>query len=178
VTGRAAGLVAGLALLGAACGGTAGDDGAVVDSAGRSATSGEQTPDNPLAFRSTTTDGRAFDASGLAGQDVVLWFWAPWCTVCRLEAPQVLAAAEQVPEVAVVGVASSGPLADMQEFVAQTGTEGLTHVADTAGDVWQQFGVVSQPTFVFVDDDGRSQTFAGGLSQASLVDAMRQLEQA
>jgi hypothetical protein len=88
----------------------------------------------------------------------------------------VAAAATQLDgSVEIVGVASSGTLEEMQAFVDETGAAAVTHVADVPGDVWRQFGVVAQPTFVFVNDDGRTQTFAGGLSQAALVDAMEQL---
>ena len=135
--------------------------------------------EHPLDFASTTTTGEAFDGAELVGDDVVLWFWAPWCTVCRSEAPQVEAAAEQLDgQVRVVGVASSGSLEDMQAFVAETVSADLTHVADVPGEVWARFGVVTQPTFVFVDDDGRTQTVPGGLPQAALVDAMEQLADA
>lgn len=130
---------------------------------------------SPLGFEAVTTDGEAFDAEALVGEDVVLWFWAPWCTICRTEAPSVVAAAQASPDVRVIGVASSGSVEEMRAFVADTETAALTHVADVSGDVWREFGVVAQPTFVFVDDDGRTQTFAGALSEAALVDAMAQL---
>ena len=134
--------------------------------------SGEQ----PLAFQSSTTEGAPFDATDLAGQDVVLWFWAPWCTICRAEGPGVAEAAAQVAgSVTVVGVASRGSVDEMRAFIDDTGTGGVTHVADVGGDVFRQFGVVTQPTFVFVDDDGRSQTFAGALSEGDLLEAMRRL---
>lgn len=32
----------------------------------------------PHDFRGTLLSGGQFDANDLAGQDVVLWFWAPW----------------------------------------------------------------------------------------------------
>ena len=166
------------ALLAAACGSAdqeaEGSDASTDAAAASSSTSAT----NPLAFTSTTTEGEDFDAADLAGEDVVLWFWAPWCTICRSEAPQVAAAAEQVDGVTVIGVASSGSLEEMQAFVDETGAASITHVADVPGDVWRAFEVVAQPTFVFVDDDGRTQTFSGGLPQAALVDAMKQLAQA
>ena len=40
-----------------------------------------------LAFRATTVDGTAFAGAELAGKKTVLWFWAPWCTVCARAAP-------------------------------------------------------------------------------------------
>jgi thiol-disulfide isomerase/thioredoxin len=168
---------AGLGLLLAACGAGA------LPTAGPAEASSPPASDapagHPVDFTATTTTGAEFDGADLVGRDVVLWFWAPWCTVCRTEAPQVAAAAEQMAgRVEVVGVASSGPLADMQAFVAETGTDSFTHVADVSGEVWQRFGIVAQPTFVFVDDDGRTQAVVGGIAQAALVDAMRQLEEA
>lgn len=170
-----------LALVLAACGGAGEETAAPTPTS--SAAEGDSREavagGNPLSFQAVTTDGAEFDASDLAGQDVVLWFWAPWCTICRSEAPSVAAAATQMDgKVEIVGVASSGTLEEMQAFVDETGAAAVTHVADVPGDVWRQFGVVAQPTFVFVNDDGRTQTFAGGLSQAALVDAMQQLTDA
>ncbi len=34
--------------------------------------------DWPLTFAGETVDGSAFEAGDYAGQDLVLWFWAPW----------------------------------------------------------------------------------------------------
>ncbi|MFA9565338.1 MAG: hypothetical protein ACERLM_11625 [Acidimicrobiales bacterium] len=31
-----------------------------------------------LAFTGTTTDGTTFSGADVVGQDVLLWFWAPW----------------------------------------------------------------------------------------------------
>lgn len=157
-------------MLAAACG-TADTDAATA----AAASSSPSAAGDALTFTSTTTEGAVFDADDVAGKDVVLWFWAPWCTICRAEAPQVTAAAEQVSDVTVIGVASGGTLQEMQTFVEETGSGSITHLADVDGEVWRAFEVVAQPTFVFVDDDGRTQTFSGGLPQQTLVDAMQQL---
>jgi hypothetical protein len=31
-----------------------------------------------LAFTGATTDGTTFSGADVVGQDVLLWFWAPW----------------------------------------------------------------------------------------------------
>ena len=31
-----------------------------------------------LAFTGTATDGTTFSGADVVGQDVLLWFWAPW----------------------------------------------------------------------------------------------------
>lgn len=184
-TARLAAAVVATGLVLSACGSDDAPSAATRSASGGPAAQADSIADDapeaaqPLAFRSVTTEGAPFDAEDLVGQDVVLWFWAPWCTICRSEAPQVAEVAKEMEgTVELVGVASSGTLEQMQQFVTDTGTESVTHVADVPGDVWRQFGVVAQPTFVFVNDDGRTQTFAGALGHAALLDAMKQLADA
>ncbi len=125
-----------------------------------------------LDFTAPTIDGGRFDASTLSGTAVVLWFWAPWCTICRAEAPGVAAAAAEYDgRVMFLGVPGRGAVGEMREFVADTGTGGLTHVVDADGALWQRFGVVAQPAFAFVDTDGTVATFGGSLDPESLRQA-------
>jgi thiol-disulfide isomerase/thioredoxin len=117
-----------------------------------------------LAWEGRTLDGAPFDSSDLAGDPAVLWFWAPWCTICRVEAPEVAeVAAEYAGKVAVIGVAGRGDVPSMREFVTDTGTGAFPHLVDEDGRLWNRFGVVSQPAFVFVDRSGGTETFAGSL---------------
>ncbi len=137
---------------------------------------GDAASDAPLGFSATTLDGAPFEATSLSGRPVVLWFWAPWCTVCRAEAPDVTAvAAEFEGRVTFLGIAGLGPISDMQAFVAETGTSGFEHVADLDGQLWQRFGVVAQPAFVFIDGDGAAELYAGGLDAEQLRDVADEL---
>ena len=43
---------------------------------------------------------------------------------------------------------------DMKAFVSNYHVRAFSHVADTDGSVWKRFGVVRQPAFAFIDDDG------------------------
>ena len=61
-----------------------------------------------LSFTAETIEGASFDGTSLAGKDAVLWFWAPWCTECRREAPHVAASQADNPDVSFVGVAGLG----------------------------------------------------------------------
>ena len=74
---RLATFVAALALIGASCGG---DDTAIevpAADADRAATSvGARSW--PHTFVAGMIGGGQLDDADLAGQDVVLWFWAPW----------------------------------------------------------------------------------------------------
>lgn len=153
------------ALLTTACSGTGADDPSsngsdVADAAGETA---------PLSFSATTLSGPDLDVSTLDGQGIVLWFWAPWCTICRVEAPDVAAvAAELQGDVTFLGVPGLGETSDMRAFVDSTGTDGLQHLVDSDGSLWQRFGVVSQPSFVFVTSEGETELFGGALGADEL----------
>ena len=124
--------------------------------------------DHALAFTAPTLAGPELDVSTLAGEPVVLWFWAPWCTICRVEAPDIAAVAADLQDVTFLGVPGRGPADDMRSFVQETGTGDLQHLVDVDGSLWQRFRVVSQPSFAFVDGDGSVELFGGALGAEGL----------
>jgi thiol-disulfide isomerase/thioredoxin len=83
---------------------------------------------------STTLAGdEAFDGAQLADGDSVVWFWAPWCTICRAEAPTVAEVAEQfADEVTLIGVPGRGDLDEMREFVEDTGHPARSPMSPTS----------------------------------------------
>lgn len=122
-----------------------------------------------LRFSGSTVDGRAFSGESLAGRPAVLWFWAPWCTVCRGEAPDIEAMQRRYGDrVQFVGVPGLGKVPDMQRFVADTGLGGFPHVVDADGSLWARFGVPAQPAFAFVGADGAVEVSVGKLSVEDL----------
>lgn len=159
----AAGLVLALVLTG--CGGGGGD--------AEGGTSAEGAP----TFRAAELGGEGELAStSFEGQDTVLWFWAPWCTTCRAESGNVVAAAEALEgEVQVIGVAGRGEVPAMEDFVAETGTDGLTHVVDADGSIWSAYGVSTQPAFAFLDGDGSVEVVVGAQGEQALTERMEQL---
>lgn len=119
-----------------------------------------------LDFEASTVDGGTFEGASLLGQDSVLYFWAPWCTTCRAEAPGLPGVASEFEgDATFYGVAGLSPdVSAMQGFVADTGTGSLTHIADTGGSIYTGFGVSSQTTFAFINDDGSIEIVRGPLS--------------
>lgn len=180
---RAMAGAAAAAIVLAACGGGDGDT-TDVPAADRTATSVAPVSDAdnssaalPEAFATATPlDGGTFDAEALAGNDLVVWFWAPWCTICRGEAPEVAeVAARYADQLQVIGVPGRGELDAMQDFVDDTGIGAIRQLADLDGSVWQSFGVYGQPAYAFVDDDGEIELFVGGLGGDALADRIDEL---
>lgn len=106
-----------------------------------------------LQFEATTVSGESFDGASVAGRPVVLWFWAPWCAVCRSQAPEVTALVEEYGDrVSFVGVGSLDSGDAIEEFA--TGVEGPTHLSDTDGELYRRFGIAEQSSFVVLDAAG------------------------
>lgn len=126
-----------------------------------------------LAFTATTLDGKMFDGASLAGKPVVLWFWAPWCSTCRAQSPNVSALAEKYAgKVAVVGVGgldSAGSIEDVAEQIPY-----VTHLVDEEGSVWRHFGVTAQSSYTVIDAQGKSLGH-GYLDDAELNDLVARL---
>ena len=85
------------------------------------------------------------------GEPTLLWFWAPWCSVCGSEAPQVQALAEDVRVIAIGGrdKAENGPA-----FVERHGLTAPTVAFDEAMTVWTRYEIPAQPGAVLLDRDG------------------------
>ena len=58
----------------------------------------------PPDFQLVLDDGRTLRLSDLAGRPVIVNFWASWCGPCRAEMPELLAAAAENPELALLAV--------------------------------------------------------------------------
>ena len=135
----------------------------------------QQVPD-ALKFKARTVDGGSLDMTTLAGKDVVLWFWAPWCTTCRREAPSLASVQkETADDVTFVGVGGLGPVTDMESFVADYRVGSFAHLVDADGKIWKRFGVVQQPAHAFIDDDGSVKVVRGELDRQRLADHVEAL---
>jgi hypothetical protein len=56
---------------------------------------------------------------------------------------------EQVVE--VLGVAGRDDIDAFRAFVEEHGLDGVTHIADLDGAIWQRFEVPAQPAWVFIE---------------------------
>ncbi|KUO14316.1 redoxin family protein [Streptomyces dysideae] len=179
-----------LAILTAGCGttDTAEDTGAKASEVDEGSTPGAASGDSgagaaakvpaQLEFTTTTVDGKAFEGTSLAGKDAVLWFWAPWCTVCRGEAPTVAKAAEKWGDkVTFVGMPGHGDTSEMKQFISDTGLGGMQHAVDKDGSLWARFGVTAQPAVAFVHHDGKIEVSPGAVSADQFAAEVERLTQ-
>ena len=128
-----------------------------------------------LQFSARRLDGGTFEGRDHAGEDVVLWVWAPWCPQCNREASHVARVAEELgDEVTFVGVPGQDSEEAHRAFVREHGLQEMVHVVDDDGSLWAHLGVSYQPAWVLVDDDGTTEVVAGGLYDG-LRDRVRQL---
>jgi hypothetical protein len=67
-----------------------------------------------------------------------------------------------------VGAAHQDTVAAMQAFVDRHDLGSIPHAVDQAGELWQHFGVVSQPNWLFVDAAGAASFHRGALSEGQL----------
>jgi thiol-disulfide isomerase/thioredoxin len=123
-----------------------------------------------LTFTAKTVEGKNFSSKVLANKKpTVFWFWAPWCAICKNESANLVAAAKQYKgRVNFVGIGALGNQAEMQEFVTHTGTSLFTNLNDADGKLWNRFGVIIQPTLIFVDAKGKITSKVGPSDEAFL----------
>jgi thiol-disulfide isomerase/thioredoxin len=190
LTSAIVGLAAGALVL-AGCssnmneGDAAPSENAVVDSAAPAETPAETSSESPAdtsgdsaavvtplpVFSSTTLEGQAVTQADYEGKPTIMWFWAPWCSVCRGEAPTLSKVASELDgSVDVVGVAALGSVDEMKTFVSDTGIENFTQLADPDAEVWSVFGVASQPAFAFISADGSIEIVQGSIGEEEILE--------
>jgi peroxiredoxin len=134
-------------------------------------------PENAFAFTAMTVDGQEFDGLSIDNTDVVLWFWAPWCPTCQLQARTINEALAEMPsDVQMIGIAGlSDDLEYMKDFVRITGVDGMTHVADLDGDIFRRFEITQQSTVLFIDDSGQAWLTGSGATADQIVEQAEKL---
>lgn len=125
-----------------------------------------------LRLSAPLVGGGEVDLTEYAGRPLLLWFWAPTCSVCRREAPMIAELAARLEgRAAVQGVAWSGDEASFQAFVDEFGF-GFPSISDPDGAVFAHFGITGQPAAVFVRADGSITVARGAVEETAIVEAL------
>ncbi len=112
---------------------------------------------SPLSGTAPSLSGRAMDGSvvrldALRGQPVVLYFWATWCTACKLTSPTVDGLAARNPDVPVLAVASDD-LATVKAYLE--GEERDFKVVADGRSIVSALGIRAFPTTAILNAEGQ-----------------------
>jgi len=103
-------------------------------------------------------DNGQYELSQLASTDkpTLLWFWAPWCTICNGEAPRIQQLADDAGDtLQVVAIGGRDDIANAPEFVSRHGLTTPTLLFDESMQVWEHYRIPGQPGAILLDTDGQ-----------------------
>ena len=112
-----------------------------------------------------------------AERPTLLWFWAPWCSVCNEEAPAIeRLAADADGDLDVVAIGGRDKAANGPGFVSAHGLTTPTMLFDESMDVWQHYRIPAQPGAVLLDRDGQERgRWYGPFDSTEVLEAARAL---
>jgi len=126
-----------------------------------------------------TLDGGAIRPGDLAGQIVVLNFWATWCVPCQKEMPLLQQLQDERADVRVITITDphlGQTERAISEFLARHTLSLTVALAEESGPLFRLFEVVQIPTTVFLDRDGIVRfRHLGELTEADLSATLDQL---
>ncbi|WP_233588993.1 TlpA family protein disulfide reductase [Falsigemmobacter faecalis] len=111
------------------------------------------------------------------GRVRVVNFWATWCAPCRAEMPGLDRLAREMPEVAVLTIATGRNLRPaLDKFYEETGITDLPLLLDPKSAVARGLGVVGLPVTVVLDKEGREAARMIGEADWASAEAMAVLK--
>ena len=103
------------------------------------------------AIGDTLLDGQPVDLHSLRGKTVLLYFWATWCPVCKIQHGAVAAVNK---DYTVVSIAmNSGTDLEINNFLQQRKLD-FPVISDENGVIARQFGISGVPTSFIIDPNG------------------------
>ena len=149
--------------------------------AGRGGSTGGDAPGTPVpALEIARLDGSgdfALTELSSAETPTLLWFWAPWCEICNLEAPKIERLAAQARgELAVVAIGGRDEAANGPAFVEEHGLRSPTVLFDEPMVAWSAYRIPGQPGAVLLDREGRERgRWLGAFDTRLALEAARAL---
>ena len=97
--------------------------------------------------------GEPVDLAQLRGRTVLVYFWASWCPVCRVQQPVIRAVGE---DWTVLSVAREDDISvdALREYVQKAGYE-FPVLLDVDGSLGKRYGIKGVPTAFVVDPTGQ-----------------------
>ncbi len=138
---------------------------AQIDNSATGLEAGEQAPN----FHMVLEDGRYLALADLQGRPILINFWATWCGPCRLEMPEIVAAANHDPDLVVLAVNVQEEVPQLTPF-AEDFAMTMPIVRDEAGDLRDLYAVRGMPTSIFIDRQGNISTVWTGILTGRALD--------
>jgi len=129
--------------------------------------------DTPPDFTLLLPDGRYTTLAELKGRPVLINFWATWCPPCRAEMPELLQAARDYPDLAMLAVNVAEKPALVSQFAEQFRMD-VPVVVDPQGAISDRYGVRGLPTSIFLDADGKITDVMPGAINRAVIDRVLQ----
>lgn len=119
-------------------------------------------------FHMVLANGEYVSLADLQGQPVLINFWATWCSPCREEMPELLAAAKADPNLVLIAVNVQEELARLQPFAVEFEMQ-VPVLQDPEGVLRNRYTVRGMPTTIFIDRTGHIATLWQGLLTPELL---------
>ncbi len=122
----------------------------------------------PLALPISGQNAISLDAwrSQHAGQPVVLYFWAEWCPICKVQQGAISDLMQEAPVLTIA--TQSGDAAAVQKVLIQRQLPWPTAV-DTQGALWRSYGLSGVPTTIVLDPQGQIASVSVGYTSAWML---------
>ena len=121
-------------------------------------TTGGEEPESAVPALTVTRmeDDTPYELTQLASAEkpTLLWFWAPWCSVCNGEAAEIQQLAAETDAFDVVAIGGRDDLANAPAFVERHGMTAPTMLFDETMQVWEHYRIPGQPGAILLDTDG------------------------
>ena len=135
--------------------------------------------DNPApAFSVTTFDGETMDMETLAGNVVVVNFWASWCAPCHAEADLLQATWEAYSDYnfLMLGLTHADVERDSREFIEQYSIT-YPNAPDPGADIYDRYGLSGVPeTFIIAPDGTLAYVLRGPLTETTTPEFIAAIE--
>lgn len=126
-------------------------------------------------FTLSTLTGEELSLADVEGKRVMLNFWATWCAPCREEMSHMQQAYDES-DVAIIAINRTDQdygAQRVQSFVEEFGFT-FPIVLDETGEVAKQYGVITIPTTIFIDEAGNVIERISGPVTAEQIDSYMQ----
>lgn len=102
-------------------------------------------------FEAVLLDGRDVSLEQYQGKPLLIYFWASWCAICKLEQGSINAIKKDWPVITIA--MQSGNAEDIERYLKENDLQWPV-IADPDGRLAQHYGVHGVPSSFILDKDG------------------------